>query len=84
MPHPKNHLKLTGDTHPPEVEYDDYGDEPGEAQPQRPERLATAAVTGIDFELRQGSPANVIRASPLKAIAIALALGFVVAKLVGR
>ena len=22
MPHPKNHMKLTGDTHPPEVEYD--------------------------------------------------------------
>lgn len=22
MPHPKNHLKLTGDTHPPEVEFD--------------------------------------------------------------
>jgi hypothetical protein len=22
MPHPKNHVKLTGDTHPPEVEFD--------------------------------------------------------------
>jgi hypothetical protein len=22
MPHPKNHMKLTGDTHPPELEYE--------------------------------------------------------------
>ena len=34
MPHPKNHMKLTGDIHPPEVEFDldaDFEDDEGEA-----------------------------------------------------
>ena len=42
MPHQRKHMKLTGDTHPPEVE-DDPGREEEESPPPAAARLLAAA-----------------------------------------
>jgi hypothetical protein len=41
MPHPRKHMKLTGDTHPPEVE-----DDLGAGDEGAPEGAATGSSTG--------------------------------------
>ena len=90
MPHPRKHMKLTGDTHPPEVE-DDRGLEQEESAPPVAARLAEAAEhleqramagavrladTGEGY-LEQARAQ--VRARPLTALVAACAAGFAVA-----
>ena len=94
MPHPRKHMKLTGDTHPPEVE-DDFG--PQEQGPAQAVPTATAAPGGEDIaavETRAGGRAmrlaeagegylasarEQVRSRPLTAAFAAFAAGFALA-----
>ena len=86
MPHPKNRLKLTGDTHPPEVEYD-LGENDELFEPEADTRSQMRRFddqSGIDVS--QGS-AVMRRAGPpipYKAIALTLAAVYVIGKLLRR
>ena len=84
MPNRKTRLKLTGDTHPPEVEhYADADDEPFE--PQADTRAFTrrfADQPGINpspgaYAMRRPAPAPI----PYRQIAMTLAAVYVIAKL---
>lgn len=94
MPHPKNRLKLTGDTHAPEVAYDmdDERDDPAVRyadgyEPPRDRREAsdedapdsgTAAAQPQPDHLEAAR--EQVKRSPIKMIGIALAVGFVLAR----
>ena len=83
MPHRNNRLKMTGDTHPPEVEYDlDLDDDEPLAQEGAGTgvmRMDDANLQGIESAARQR-----VASSPLKTIAITLAVGWLLMKLVRR
>jgi hypothetical protein len=88
MPHPKNRLKLTGDTHPPEVEYDllDEDDETDEPryEPQSVSRRFNESA-GIDLTSNSAAmrrPASA--AIPYRAIFLTLATVYVLGKLLRR
>jgi hypothetical protein len=92
MPHPRKNMKLTGDTHPPEVE-DDLGPEgdAGSATAQAGSAGATRAVTAPASEgeryLWVSMPARQyvdaaraqVRDRPLSTAAAAFFAGFVLA-----
>jgi hypothetical protein len=91
MPHPRKHLKLTGDTHPPEVE-DDLGPEPREpataAAPVAEGASAPAAAAAsrtrsivVAMPARQyvDFAREQVRARPLATAAGAFFAGFVLA-----
>lgn len=87
MPHPKNRLKLTGDTHPPEVEYDlGANDEPFE--PQADTRFVTGGFVDQPDIHRSPSGAAMLRQAPgpipFRAIALTLAAVFVMGRLLRR
>jgi hypothetical protein len=91
MPHPKNHMKLTGDTHPPEVGYDldELDDRPSRYHDGYEPLQATAQEDEDRDEPRSGATGAdgmaaaraKVAASPLKMVAVALAVGFVLARL---
>jgi hypothetical protein len=93
MPHQRKHMKLTGDTHPPEVE-DDRGGEEGDSAPPAAARLQEAAEHLVHLEQRAvagavrlaGSGAGYlaqaraqVRSRPLTAAVAAFMAGFAVA-----
>jgi hypothetical protein len=91
MPSPKNRLKLTGDTHPPELESDAGGDGDVLAFEPAPEE-ATAdddAAPGADPREQLPGPSSAyldrareqVRARPVAALAGAFVLGLMVARL---
>ena len=88
MPHPKNRLKLTGDTHPPEVEYDllDADDEP--LEPEQNVRSFTRRYDDQPGMQLSPRPSLVMRratpAIPFKAIALTLATAYVLGRLLRR
>ena len=93
MPHPRKHMKLTGDTHPPEVE-DDLGGEPpersagtpqaGVAQEEGAVRIGRSAA-GRAMHVASRSDAYLdsareqVRSRPLAAAAVAFFAGFALA-----
>jgi hypothetical protein len=86
MPHRRNIYKLTGDTHPPEIaddfESDDLDDEASTvvALGEPTFRMQPAsAVEAIPEQAR-----DEVRRQPLVAMALAVAAGFVVMKLLRR
>jgi hypothetical protein len=95
MPHPRKHLKLTGDTHPPEVEDDLGPDEEVRAAPAAAEPAGAAAVRTpvarpaavrsivVSMPARQYVDAarEQVRARPLATAAVAFFAGFAVAVL---
>lgn len=93
MPHPRKHLKLTGDTHPPEIE-DDFGPDEGAgaaAAPTAEEGPEEAAVrigrgaTGRAMRVAARGDGYVeaartqVRSRPLAAAAVAFFAGFALA-----
>jgi hypothetical protein len=59
MPHPKNHMKLTGDTHPPEVEYEQVVEDDAlddDAAAATSSAAAAPPLEGIRFDRPAGSP----------------------------
>ena len=88
MPHPRKHLKLTGDTHPPEVEDDlGVGEEAAaeasqEVIPSRAAAAAMAAVPPGNLRLDEGTERYLdaarsqVRARPLAMLAGAFFAGF--------
>ena len=90
MPHPRKHLKLTGDTHPPEVEDDLGGEEPASAAPSTEAAApASSAIPGPARTIVVSMPARQyvdearaqVRARPLTTAAAAFFAGFAVAVL---
>jgi hypothetical protein len=57
MPHPKNHMKLTGDTHPPELDFDS-ADADNKLDAPAPEDDAEARVYADGWVPRQATPTN--------------------------
>lgn len=103
MPNHKNHLKLTGDTHPPELGDIALADELDEAQPvtaiarvaEEPAQPREASAAGksrwldrVPFRGQASGYAsqarNRVSEQPLAALGIAVALGFVIGKLIRR
>jgi len=92
MPHPKNRLKRTGDTHPPEVE-NDLGREPENepaAEPPTvvvvPDLRAEGAALLPEIERREmhrylEAARSQVRARPLAAVVGAFVLGLVLARI---
>ena len=88
MPHPRKHLKLTGDTHPPEVEDDlEAGDEATAEAPEAggPSPAAAAAMEAVPARGLMLDPASEryldeargqVRARPLAMLAGAFFAGF--------
>lgn len=94
MPSPKNRIKLTGDTHPPEVEFD-LGADDEALEPIHPDD-EPSRVYADGWVPQEDGPANGARqdagaaalrhrsAPPWMAIGAVLAVGFVVARLLRR
>ena len=88
MPHPRQFMKLTGDIHPPEVEYDLDADL-GEAEEREaalpdsgPAMPGTLAFSGPAPERSFEEEARAqVRRNPLVTLGAAFALGFVLVKL---
>ena len=89
MPHPRKHMKLTGDTHPPEVE-DDLGREEEEPLQSAGPVVETAAAveTGAGARALRLAGAGEgyfeqaraqVRSRPLTAAFTAFAVGFALA-----
>jgi hypothetical protein len=93
MPHPRKHMKLTGDTHPPEVE-DDLGGEREVPEPAAPAAAVAAEASGapaprspgerylwVSMPARQYVDAarEQVRDRPLTTAAAAFFAGFVLA-----
>ena len=86
MPHPKNRLKLTGDTHPPEVEYD-LGENDELFEPEPDTRSRTRRFddqAGIDVSRGAAVLHRATPPIPYKAIALTLAAIYVIGKLLRR
>ena len=95
MPHPKNHMKLTGDIHPPEVEFDldldrEEGDATGDDTSMGADTAGTLRTTSTQPErLQMGAAADryfdaareQVRARPYAMLGAAMALGFVLARM---
>jgi hypothetical protein len=92
MPSPKNRLKLTGDTHPPELESDAGGDGDGDVlafEPAPEEAMADDAAPGAEPREQLPGPSSAyldrareqVRARPIAALAGAFILGLLVARL---
>ena len=87
MPHRRNVIKLTGDTHPPEVAddlyEDDFDEELRSGYEARPVmasgREAPSAMQAVSEQAR-----DEVRRQPLLAMGLALAAGFVLMKLLRR
>lgn len=90
MPHPRKHLKLTGDTHPPELDYgfddevdeeeDREGDEPApRLQPPRAGaiRRIRRAPAGATLQHPAARPQQRAGSRPWLILGAAAALGFV-------
>lgn len=92
MPHPRKHLKLTGDTHPPEVE-DDLGAPgreaveaggaeaaaPGAAGAQtRPAPAVRSLVVAMPARRYVDEARAQVRARPLATAAVAFFAGFAI------
>ena len=86
MPHHRNIYKLTGDTHPPEVEddlyMDDDEDESGMMGSLREPTLRMQPASAVEAISEQAR--DEVRRQPLVAMALAVAAGFVVMKLLRR
>jgi hypothetical protein len=84
MPHRNNGIKMTGDTHPPEVEYDLSLDD-GEPLTQDVQGRPGAAVARTnDANLQGYASAMRMQAPSLKTIGITLAVGYLLMKLLRR
>jgi hypothetical protein len=90
MPSPKNRLKLTGDTHPPELESDAGGDGDVLAfEPAPEEPTADDAAPAAEPREQLPGPSSAyldrareqVRARPVAALAGAFVLGLLVARL---
>jgi hypothetical protein len=97
MPHPKNRLKLTGDTHAPDVGYE-HGDDDSDvadelitsaAQPEAAMFDPAASglppagheVSAMSLEIAGGGWRDQVIARPLAALVGAFVLGYVVARI---
>ena len=96
MPNPRNRIKGTGDTHPPEVE-DDFAREEAGGGAARPSASAEAErAGGTAADEREAAPASAgsaashdvlaaareqVRAHPLAAVAGAFVLGMLLARI---
>ena len=96
MPHPRKHLKLTGDVHPPELEYgfdteDDEETERGDEEPAAQLRPPTPTMIRRTGGVHQAEPSladdyveqarHQVRAKPLAVMAAAFGLGFLLYRL---
>jgi hypothetical protein len=93
MPHHKNHMKLTGDTHPPEVEdlVEDTrivaAEDDGQARVYADGYVPRAELEQSDASLAAGAVDELGRKtarSPWMMLGMTLAAGFVLAKLLRR
>ena len=86
MPHRRNFIKLTGDTHPPEVAedlyLDDFDDEPGSGRQAQPRSVSYEAPSALQAVSEQAR--DEVRRQPLLAMAVAIAAGFLLMKLLRR
>lgn len=85
--HPKNHMKLTGDIHPPELG-DDWGRDDdaelfGNEAALRSEILHKAEGGGRPQTLKKAGH-EIVLTQPLLVLGAALALGYIVTKLLRR
>jgi hypothetical protein len=79
MPHPKNGLMLTGDTHPPDVEEDLFDNEAA----LRSEILHQAEGGGRPHPVREVGHQFVVT-QPLAVLGLAVVLGYIVTRLLSR
>ena len=86
MPHRNNGIKMSGDIHPPEVEYDLSLDDDEPLTQDVQGRPGTAVMRTDDANLQgfETGPRQRMASTPLKTIGITLAVGYLLMKLLRR